>query len=289
MQVIGELQDQAHSTLLKVWQVSVKPGKRPLRRHSHIQFEIAHILSGSGIYTVHHRRLPILPGDFFVFCGKEQHCITEAGPNGLTLINLHFEPRYLWGSPTESFSFQNGNFCFGHSRNFENRIAGENAAALAGYFELLLQELQLKPQEYPLAVKSYLNLMLLHLIRRLNYTQEGVGTGGKNLLPIFKAMEYIDAHLTEPITLAELAGAVQLSQNYFSALFHKTNGITLWDYINTKRVELAVHLLLEDKTENILQIALQCGFNNTANFNKTFKALTNMSPSEYRKYSEPIL
>ena len=95
IQEIGELLDQSNLTLLKAWQVSVEPGKRPFRRHSHIRFEIAHILSGSGTYTVHHQQLPILPGDFFVFCGKERHCITEIGPSGLTLINLHFEPRYL--------------------------------------------------------------------------------------------------------------------------------------------------------------------------------------------------
>ncbi len=289
IQEIGELLDQSNLTLLKAWQVSVEPGKRPFRRHSHIRFEIAHILSGSGTYTVHHQQLPILPGDFFVFCGKERHCITEIGPSGLTLINLHFEPRYLWGSPTESFSFKNGNFCFTHSKSFKNRITGPNATVLAGYFELLLQELQLKPQEYPLAVKSYLNLMLLHLIRRLNYAQENAEFVSENISPIFKAMEYIDAHYTEPIKLSELAKEVQLSPNYFSALFHKINGITLWDYINTKRVEQAIHFLLEDKAKNILQIAMQCGFNNTANFNKTFKSVTLMTPSEYRKYGEPII
>ena len=122
IQEIGELLDQSNLTLLKAWQVSVEPGKRPFRRHSHIRFEIAHILSGSGTYTVHHQQLPILPGDFFVFCGKERHCITEVGPSGLTLINLHFEPRYLWGSPTESFSFKNGNFCFAFYRDVDTRL-----------------------------------------------------------------------------------------------------------------------------------------------------------------------
>ena len=46
---------------------------------------------------------------------------------------------------------------------------------------------------------------------------------------------------------------------------------------------MAINLLLSDNsTDNMLDIAVKCGFNNTANFNKTFKNITGITPSEYR-------
>ena len=59
--------------------------------------------------------------------------------------------------------------------------------------------------------------------------------------------------------------------------------MTLWDYISAKRINKAAQLLAtETKTMNILDIATQCGYNSTANFNKAFKKITGMTPSEYR-------
>lgn len=57
--------------------------------------------------------------------------------------------------------------------------------------------------------------------------------------------------------------------------------MTTWNYISIKRIEEALSLI---KTTNlsILEIALSCGFNNTANFGKTFKKYTNLPPSSFR-------
>lgn len=92
---LGELHSSDGSTLLKVWKVSVQPGVRPLVRHSHIRFEITLITSGSGIYTVGDMEYHIKPDSIFVFASNEQHCVTKVDENGLEMINLHFEPRYL--------------------------------------------------------------------------------------------------------------------------------------------------------------------------------------------------
>jgi hypothetical protein len=62
------------------------------------------------------------PGDIFIFSSNEYHCITEVGEKGLKLTNLHFEPRYLWGTSTDSFSETNMNICFSHNKDFENKI-----------------------------------------------------------------------------------------------------------------------------------------------------------------------
>ena len=77
-----------------------------------------------------------------------------------------------------------------------------------------------------------------------------------------------------------------MSPNYLSAVFKRIVGISLWDYILSKRIGYALELLSLPERENILETALKCGFNNTANFNKFFKKQVGTTPSQYRSKSQ---
>ena len=268
--------------LLKMWEVSVPSGSRPLVRHSHIRFEITLITAGSGIYTVGDRKYTITPDEIFVFAGNEQHCVTEVGKDGLKMINLHFEPRYLWGRSFDSLSNVNTNFCFQHSPNFENCIPADRARQICGLFTSVAEEFSKKKPEYALQIKSLLNMIIVALIRDFGYFDGALPVSKDKSRLIRKAAEYIDAHYRENLTLNSLARLSNLTPNYFSSLFSKVSGIKLWDYINSRRIEAAVQLLKNDDNLNIIEIAAQCGFNNTANFNKAFKKTLGTTPTEYR-------
>lgn len=130
---LGEISTSG-GVLLKMWEVIVPSGSRPLVRHSHIRFEITLITAGSGIYTVGDKKYAIKPYEIFVFASNEQHCVTEVGKDGLKMINLHFEPRYLWGRSFDRLSNVNTNFCFQHSPNFENCIPADRAANSRAFY-----------------------------------------------------------------------------------------------------------------------------------------------------------
>ncbi len=286
---IGEIYNSNNEALLRLWRVRVQPGYRPLRQHSHIRFEISLIEQGEGTYTVGDKTYPMRPGDMFVFSSNEQHCITAVGEQGLGITNMQFEPRYLWGYATDSLSEDSINLCFAHSKAFQNRIpAGENGA-LRRLFETIVAEFVGKAPEYALIVKSLLNLLLVRLIRDFGYADISTSMSRGRLHSIRRVIRHIDEHLCEDLSLAVLADIAGMSPNYFSALFHDVSGITLWDYINSKRIERAKQLLGEHANRNILEIAAACGFNNTANFNKTFKAVTGITPSEYRRSDDILL
>lgn len=286
---LGELHSSDGSTLLKMWKVSVQPGVRPLVRHSHIRFEITLITSGSGIYTVGDMEYPIKPDSIFVFASNEQHCITKVDENGLEMINLHFEPRYLWGRSFDSLSAQNADFCFRHSPEFCNYLSPERSTALKSLFIMMTEEFSKKPAEYALQIKNYLNMIIISLIRSFNYSSDNVAVSRDRLNSVKNTIKYIDTHLSEPITLQMLAENAGMTPNYFSTLFKKISGITLWDYINSRRIEATMQLLKGEKQLNILEIATQCGFNNTANFNKIFKKVSGLTPKEYRASGDIIV
>ncbi len=237
--------------------------------------------SGSGVYTVGTADYPMQTGDIFIFSSNEQHHITNIGKEGLGLLNIHLEPRYLWGNSVDSLSEENINLCFSHNKNFENRIESQNAKELLDIFYQIKKEFEDKAEEYQLTVKSLINLALIKLIRCFNYTEKGKPLSRDRLHSIRRVIKYIDNHLCEDLSLRLLSDIAGMSPNYFSALFHNISGITLWDYINSKRIDKAISLLHENDL-TMLEIATLCGYNNATNFNKTFKKITGVTPKEYR-------
>lgn len=281
---IGSIYDLSGNMLLKMWNAEVPAGKLLFQRHSHICFEITVVDSGSGVYTTDNGSYPMNTGDIFVFSSNEYHCITEVGNKGLGLTNTHFEPRYLWGNSADSFSEENINFPFYHSKEFKNRIPAEKAGIIHSYVKEIKAELSGKKSEYQLQVKSLLNMLLIKLIREFDYADKGNAVNSTQFKNIQHILTFIDEHFNEQLSLNQLAELAGMSPNYFSAFFKKISGITLWDYINSKRINMAVQCIRNrDSGKNMLEIAILCGFNNTTHFNKMFKRITGMTPTEYKK------
>lgn len=284
---IGEITTPSGETLLKMWHAIVDPEIRGMRHHNHTRFEITLVTAGSGIYSTPSGVFSIQQGDVLVFSGNEWHCITEIHDCGLELINLHFEPRYLLGNSHNSLSAKHMDLCFAHSPNFRNYIPAKDALCLAELIVHIESELKEQSDEYALCINSYLNLLLISLIRDHNYCTQ---IPNRRSDEIFKALKYIDAHFTESITLEEIAHEAGVTPTYFSAIFKTFCNVTLWNYIATKRIEKASRMILDNTYKGtMLDIALACGFNNTANFNKAFRKLTGMTPSDYKKAEDSLL
>lgn len=97
-----------------------------------------------------------------------------------------------------------------------------------------------------------------------------------------RVCRYIDAHLTEPIERDAVAAEAHLSAGAFSRFFRVRTGKTLPEYVNALRIGRACEQLAEG-TAKVTDIAMDCGFRNLANFNRHFRALTKLSPRDYRR------
>lgn len=106
-------------------------------------------------------------------------------------------------------------------------------------------------------------------------------TINQNLI-VKQAAEYIQGNLARPITLSDLAGAGNLSGDYFSRLFLKIMGTRPIDYINRKRIESA-QMQLVTTNDPIEKVAIDNGIDNFPYFNRMFKKYTGTTPGEYRK------
>lgn len=100
---------------------------------------------------------------------------------------------------------------------------------------------------------------------------------------IHKAVQYIETHLGEKITLNELSAVADCNESHLSRQFRKETGKTVTEWINEKRIERAKNLL-EENQENITEIALLCGFEHHSYFSRRFRDVTGMTPLEYQKF-----
>lgn len=97
-----------------------------------------------------------------------------------------------------------------------------------------------------------------------------------------KITDYILRNFHREITLNEVASEANMATTTFCNFFKEHYRMTFVEYLNTIRIG-HVCKLLADSDENVVNIAYECGFNNLANFNRQFKRLKGMSPSEYRR------
>jgi AraC family transcriptional regulator len=94
--------------------------------------------------------------------------------------------------------------------------------------------------------------------------------------------QYMEEHLAEPISLAELAAQVRLSPYHFSRTFKRSFGVPPHRYHAERRIDRA-KTLLADRSLSVLEITIELGFSQSSSFAAVFRKLTGQAPSDYRR------
>lgn len=272
------LYDDRNIPYIKTFHSSVSPSKRTYNAHHHTECELSVFIEGEGVYSVCEKEYKFKPMDVFLFGSNEEHCITAIDKE-INLLNIQFEPRILWErleniELLKLFSARN--------EHFSNRFDSSDTV-LSTFILSLENELSNKNIGYKIQVKYMLLSALMHIMRNYPYTKEDAAFyGGKTTEQLKNAMLYIDSNLENRLTLKDIADVACMTQTYFSSVFKKFNGISPWEYITIKRVEMAINLL---KTSDMskLEIAEHCGFSSSSNFYKSFLKITGKHPKDYCK------
>lgn len=95
-------------------------------------------------------------------------------------------------------------------------------------------------------------------------------------------ISYVHENFLTLTSIEEIASTFYITPSHLCRTFKKLTGYTVVQYINILKIQRACDLL-HDTQKSITEIALECGFNSTMYFCKTFKAILNMTPTDYRK------
>ncbi len=259
-----------------------------LTEHHHTELELGLYLSGSGSYMAGGNELSFSPGDILLFGSNQEHIINRISlDEDIRLLNLHFDPRVLWGSNLQSFSNSSLRSFISDLTQHAGHISPsqeyyEAIRSLIGDIETEFREC---PPEFELAIEGRILDILIKLVRgcgRQTDTPAGPSINYEHLACVEKVTEYILSNLSEPLTLDGLAHQANTSRSYLCTLFKEINGIPIWEYITIKRIDLAIRYLRETQ-EPVTRVGELCGFNTSANFNRAFRKITQQSPSEFRK------
>ena len=93
---------------------------------------------------------------------------------------------------------------------------------------------------------------------------------------------YVRQNLGREVSQSEIAALVKLTPPAFSRFFRKATGQTFVGFVNILRINEVCRLLMASD-EGISEIAMNCGYNNIANFNRQFLALKAMNPTQFRE------
>jgi AraC-like DNA-binding protein len=99
---------------------------------------------------------------------------------------------------------------------------------------------------------------------------------------IERVFEFMTAHYSVQVTLAEVSKIANMPEASFSRFIKQRTGYTFIDSLNEIRLGHVSRLLIESN-EPVAEIACKCGFNNIANFNRTFKRKKGCTPKEFRE------
>lgn len=169
----------------------------------------------------------------------------------------------------------------------DERTFGNDPRITAVYRQFLLGNDWHQPANH-LTLSAASSLLMTHLIQHYSNVQWRLPTVTGGLAPVTlrNVLAYIDAHLAEPLTLADLAHEAALSEFHFARMFRQSMKMAPHQYVMQRRMAVAKQLVCHSQRP-LTEIALACGFSSPSHFSNRFKQVTGKTPSQLRASRQP--
>ena len=196
--------------------------------------------------------------------------------------NSYPEKTYATGSKTVSGSKTISEIKTGTEAENIIRLPRQGACTSKERIIILLKELQDADKRYrDKTLNNFLTGALFSELALQNKTENGEkGSYSKEQLNS-DIKTYISWHISEALTISDIAAYFEYNGKYLTTFFKKMNGIPLKQYILREKTEYAKSILTESNT-TVSDVAYSIGFSDVHNFSNAFKKITGMAPGVYR-------
>lgn len=249
--------------------------------HWHAQVEINYIVRGSVHYRMNDHAIRLHAGDMCLFWGGQPHQMDESSEDsiyaGAHLPLVHFfrmrlpeaVPSQLMQGQTLITSATDAADAENFARWFRYVRSGDPIKVDHAVSELLLRIERVCFEPYRMAPED----------------SESAGKDQSNqqsARAVVRMCDFIAANFLQEIDSVDIALAANLHPKYAMSVFKKSTGMTLNSYVSLLRLSYAQAMLLRDEI-SVLQVAMESGFGSLSAFNKSFRNIAGMSPSDFRR------
>jgi AraC-like DNA-binding protein len=250
--------------------------------HWHAQVEVNYIVRGWVHYRMSGHEIRFNEGDLALFWGGLPHQLDDAADDvvyaGGHLPLVHFfrlrlpqnvQSKLMQGATLVTRA-TDASDTINFARWNDYARSGDPMKAGMAVDELLLRIERVRFDDYSLLPES------------ANAASAVEGLDHHSTPIIVRICDFIADNFREEIDSADIASAADIHPKYAMNVFKKTTGMTLNDYVNLMRLSYAQALLMQEEA-NVLQVAMDSGFGSLSAFNKSFRKIAGMSPTDFRR------
>ncbi len=254
--------------------------------HSHQFLQLIYFEQGGGQYQLSNRTWDVVPGDLFLTALNETHDASRLTTAKGWVVLFTAAAINLKGLDSSSYLRWICNPLFlpfvriSDTASSYFNISEESRPHWSERFQALDTELSTKPFGYGEMARSLLIQMLIDIARLTINKLDSFPINAPPLL--VKVFDFIESNYGQPISLVDLAIAMNLSTSYLSASIREMTGRTVLEWIKERRMAEARRLLLETD-DDIAQIAETVGYQDVTYFIRQFRQSHLKSPQAWRQ------
>ena len=244
--------------------------------HVHECCEIFLCLTGGKSFLIDNRIYDISPGDLFVINQFEAHKVVADDSDKFVRYILHVHPSFLYSNSYGNINLPD--IFYASDKITKLTLSKEDAEKLTVLFKQL-------DRDYPYGDEMYKRLRGSEIIletARLFSTHITSSQNAFSHKTVQLAIDYINCNYASPLGVEAVAKNAFISPTQLSRLFNRYCGTTVTKYIVSKRITEAKKLLSSGKS--VTDTAFMCGFNDYANFIRTFKKAVGIPPGKYKEF-----
>ncbi|MDF2724190.1 MAG: AraC family transcriptional regulator [Paenibacillus sp.] len=253
----------------------------PSKFHSHPEYEIYYVHSGGCTYLVGETFIELEPGDLLIMNGMSQH-----GPIGMewcvrTMVRFDEISTLPFIQSPGSIDLL---LPFRTIRNRRWRLEGERRAEVE---QTLMKLNRFSTQPGSLGFNRLRNSFCELLLLIWECSEADMSAQTPLLIKesnVRNTLTYIERHYMEELSLERIADHVHLSKFYMVKIFKEITGMTVFEYINKRRISQAKLLFMFHKKLTVTEVGYQVGFKQLTHFSRNFKQLVGITPEQYRKF-----
>ncbi len=247
--------------------------------HQHEEIQVSYITEGEGTLVVGDTVNHYKKSDILVIGSNLPHVFkSEVVSNKKSLMLSLFFTKNAFGN--NFFNLEELKELNSFFNKTENGFKISSNAELQSLFSELKLSASLKRFILLLEILKLLSKVKTKPLSTFIYQKQYTDIEGKRMSAV---MEYTINNYKKKISLQHIATIAAMTKNAFCKYFKKRTNKTFFRFLNELRIENAGKLLLTNNDLSIAEIAEKSGFNNISNFNRQFKLVKQMIPSEYRK------